>query len=73
MRILLAIGLSLYAGVALAQQQPLVERRIAAQIGALVILNTSQGVQIEQLQTALTVAQARVKALEDKYESKPAE
>jgi hypothetical protein len=67
--------LALIASPALAQQptpQPL-DQRIASQIGQLVIQDISQGVQIEQLQAALTAAQMEVKALKDKYEPKAAE
>jgi len=53
---------------AVAQQTA--EQRIALQIGALVIQSANQASQIDQLQSALTSAQARVKELEDKYEPK---
>lgn len=66
----LVATLFLIAIPAFAQQSQPLDQRIALQLGTLVIQNTSQGVQIEQLQAALTAAQARVKSMEDKYEPK---
>lgn len=73
MRRLILASIFALAGIAptLADPQPL-EQRIAAQIGNLSIQNAGQAIQIEQLQTALGIAQTRVKALEDKYEPKNA-
>lgn len=51
---------------ALAQQQNQMEQRIASQIGSLVIQNTAQAAQIEQLNAELGKAQARIKELESK-------
>jgi hypothetical protein len=53
-----------------AQQSPL-DQHITVQLGALVLQNINQIVQIEQLQAQLTQAQARIKELEAKYEPKP--
>lgn len=61
------------AAQAVAQQQPpnqLLDR-VEAEIGHLVVQNTSLSLQAEQLTLALKNAQDRIKALEDKYEPKP--
>lgn len=67
----LAILLAVWPSLAFAQQAPTLDQRIGSHIGQLVIQNEWQAIQIEQLQAALSAAQARVKALEDKYEPKP--
>lgn len=61
----LALALALVLPAASFAQQT-VEQRIAAQIGTLTIQNAALQEQVEKLQ-------AQVKALQDKYEPKPAE
>lgn len=60
----------LFATPVFAEQPASIEQRIGAQIGALIIQNQGLTIQLEQLQNALALANARAKALEDKYEPK---
>ena len=68
----LLVLLPLLATPALAQQQPvpppMLEQRVGAQIGQLVIRSEALAIQVEQLQQALAGRDAEIRALKDKYE-----